>query len=147
MIDKYLSRNVPNLWLAAVRYQPSGAGRKPAVAWVDLAMVPDPAAWLTHRLGPLSRFEVIDPAVSPELAAAHAMATMTDAERLALRATLRPATPEYRDGAVPLVPARYGELPRLFPGMKVTQTGVITDVVTIRAIGLTVIRPTEATHG
>ena len=114
---------------------PAGSQR---VAWVDLALVPDPRAWLTERLGPLSRFEVVEPAVSPELAAARAMATMTDADRLALRATLRPSPPEYRDGGVPLVPGGYGDLPRLFPGMKPTKANPVSDVVTIRAIGLTV---------
>jgi len=138
-VDNYLSRDYRNLGLTEVRYQPSGAGRKPAVAWVDLAMVPAPAAWLTGRLGPLSRFEVIDPAVPPELAAARAMAMMTDADRLALRARLRPSPPDYRDGAVPLVPDGYGDPPSLFPGMKATWVGAIADILTVRATGQRVI--------
>jgi hypothetical protein len=87
----------------------------------------------------LSRFEVVQPAVSPELAAARAMATMTDADRLALRARLRPSSPEYRDGGVLLVPGGYGDLPPLLPGMKATLAGAITDIVTVRATGQHVI--------
>jgi putative DNA primase/helicase len=44
--------------LGRVSYQVAGAGQKPAIAWVDLTRVPDPAAWLTERLGPLARCEI-----------------------------------------------------------------------------------------
>ncbi|GLS33795.1 hypothetical protein SAMN04488498_12381 [Mesorhizobium albiziae] len=45
---------------AAVLYQRSGAGQKPAKAWFHLALVPDPRKWLEERLGPLAKFEIID---------------------------------------------------------------------------------------
>ena len=47
-------QNAPNLSLRRVQYQLTGAGQKPAVAWCDLELVPDPVAWLTQRLGPLA---------------------------------------------------------------------------------------------
>jgi putative DNA primase/helicase len=36
-------------------YQLAGGRHRPATAWINRAVVPDPAAWLTARLGPLSR--------------------------------------------------------------------------------------------
>jgi hypothetical protein len=46
---------------AEVTYQRSGAGRSKGKALVDLATVPDPEAWLTERLGPLSRYALMVP--------------------------------------------------------------------------------------
>ncbi len=34
-------------------------GQKPRVAWCDQSRVPDPAAWLTDRLGPLAKCQVM----------------------------------------------------------------------------------------
>jgi putative DNA primase/helicase len=44
--------------LAEVTFQRTGAGRSPSTATVDMTMVPNTEAWLTERLGPLSRFEI-----------------------------------------------------------------------------------------
>ena len=41
-----------------VDYQPAGARHRPRRALFDSAVVPDPAAWLTARLGPLARCKV-----------------------------------------------------------------------------------------
>ncbi len=46
--------------LVRVSYQVAGERRKRAEALVDLAIVPDPCAWLEARLGPLSHFEIIE---------------------------------------------------------------------------------------
>lgn len=69
---------------ARITYQRSGAGRSKAVAWADLRTVPDPTAWLTERLGPLASIRIDEPTPTPA-----AIAKMTDAEKLALRARLQ----------------------------------------------------------
>ena len=43
---------------AVVTYRPEGAGQKPRRAVFDLAIIPDPEAWLTRRLGPLAAFSL-----------------------------------------------------------------------------------------
>jgi hypothetical protein len=52
--EELLSRECPTP-PAAISYQLVGAGQKPCVAWCDQSRVPDPAAWLTGRLGPLAK--------------------------------------------------------------------------------------------
>lgn len=47
--------------LARADYQVAGAGQRPAVAWFDPLVVPDPEAWLADRLGPLAWCRVADP--------------------------------------------------------------------------------------
>ena len=47
--------------VAPWRLQPAGAGRRPALALVDLAACPDPAAWLAARLGNLAVCEPVEP--------------------------------------------------------------------------------------
>lgn len=41
-----------------VRYQVAGPGRRVEVAYIDAGVIPDPAAWLADRLGPLAVCEV-----------------------------------------------------------------------------------------
>ena len=41
-----------------VTYRPEGAGNRARKARVDLALIPDPEAWLTNRLGQLAQFEM-----------------------------------------------------------------------------------------
>ena len=105
------------------------------MAWFDLALVPDPVAWLADRLGKLSSSEVAKPTataiLAPELTAMREMTTTTDAEKLARRAKLRPSPPEYHDGCVPLVPDGYGDLLDLLPGMEAVANRNITDIFTI----------------
>ena len=45
--------------LITVRYQLAGPRHRPTLAVLDTALVPDPRGWLTERLGPLVRFEVV----------------------------------------------------------------------------------------
>ncbi|MCQ4162162.1 hypothetical protein NON00_19820 [Roseomonas sp. GC11] len=42
-----------------VRYRPAGAGQKERAAKFDLALIPDPRAWLEARIGALAYFELI----------------------------------------------------------------------------------------
>lgn len=44
--------------LAHLTYQKSRAGQRPVEAIFDLRLIPDPAAWLTERLGPVTIFYV-----------------------------------------------------------------------------------------
>jgi len=44
---------------AVVTYRPEGSGQKVRSAMFNLELVPDPAAWLTERLGPLADCEVV----------------------------------------------------------------------------------------
>lgn len=44
---------------AAVTYRPEGSGQKVRTARFNLKLIPDPAAWLTERLGPLADCEVV----------------------------------------------------------------------------------------
>ncbi len=44
---------------AAVTYRPEGSGQKVRSAMFNLELIPDPAAWLTERLGPLADCEVV----------------------------------------------------------------------------------------
>ncbi len=54
---------------AGAVYRLAGAGQKDAIAWCDLNRVPDPAAWLTARLGPLARCDLTPlGAIEPEAA-------------------------------------------------------------------------------
>ncbi len=46
--------------LVEVAYQVAGAGQKPAKAWADLMLCPDPAAFLTERLGKLAWCKIGD---------------------------------------------------------------------------------------
>ena len=53
----------PKSWVAArADYRLVGAGQKTVTAWVDLAVVPDPEAFLVERLGPLATFSLTKPA-------------------------------------------------------------------------------------
>jgi putative DNA primase/helicase len=52
--------------LRRMDYQVSGPGRSAAVAWCDLAMVPNPVTALEEALGPLAWCRVAEPPVSPE---------------------------------------------------------------------------------
>jgi putative DNA primase/helicase len=75
--------------LAAVAYRPAGAGKKLRSAWFDLTMIPNPAAWLTERLGPLASFEFItEPAAStPPVPAGQALSpTQLHKEPIAMTA-------------------------------------------------------------
>jgi putative DNA primase/helicase len=67
---KYIFRECPRL-LSRITYQLAGERQKPAIAWADLARVPDPAAWLEARLRPLAKCGVTPPKgpYSSELAA------------------------------------------------------------------------------
>ncbi len=49
--------------LAQVAYQLAGPGQKPAMCWCDPEVVPNPAAWLAARLGPMAW--VGDPPIAP----------------------------------------------------------------------------------
>lgn len=136
-------------------YQLAGPGKKPSVAWADLALVPDPAVWLAGRLGALawmrmdrnvaSEAEAGEPGVtetpnvSPELAAMRAVAMSTDADRLAYRAVLRPSAPEYREGCVPTVRGGYGDPLDLLPGMKPNGSGAVIDILLFIGTGETLI--------
>ena len=52
--------------LASADYRVAGAGQRPAVAWFDPLVVPDPEAWLADRLGVLAWCRVADPpAIDP----------------------------------------------------------------------------------
>jgi putative DNA primase/helicase len=44
---------------AAVTYRPEGSGQKVRSAMFNLELIPDPAVWLTERLGPLADCEVV----------------------------------------------------------------------------------------
>jgi putative DNA primase/helicase len=44
--------------LSQVTYQPAGPGQKPRTGWFDLSAIPDPAAWLTEKVGKLARCEI-----------------------------------------------------------------------------------------
>jgi putative DNA primase/helicase len=44
---------------AAVTYRPEGSGQKVRTSMFNLNLIPDPAAWLTERLGPLANCEVV----------------------------------------------------------------------------------------
>ena len=48
--------------LVRVDYQVAGPGQKPAVAWVDLGMLPDPAGFLGAKLGAMAFVRVTIPA-------------------------------------------------------------------------------------
>jgi putative DNA primase/helicase len=56
----------PRPALARVTYQRGTAGCAKAAAWVDLATVPDPEAWLSERLGRLSYFATEGESLIPE---------------------------------------------------------------------------------
>jgi putative DNA primase/helicase len=62
----YLYGNVPDLRLSRITYQPEGAGSRPATAWFDPELVPDPAAWIAARLGPLKTAIIDTPAPAPD---------------------------------------------------------------------------------
>ena len=51
-------------------YQLRGSGQKPQLGVVDLALVPDPKAWLAERLGPVRWCHVDEPEPEPEPPAA-----------------------------------------------------------------------------
>jgi len=97
LIKRYLSGDAPNL--GQIDYQRAGAGRSKAAAFYDPALVPDPAAVLTEKLGPLAWF-TIDAAADPPppLPDPVAIAVMSDADKLAIRARLQaghtPPSPE-----------------------------------------------------
>jgi hypothetical protein len=63
-----LNREMSATSLRVARYQVAGPGRKPNFALIDPDLVPDPAAWLADRLGPLATFELLEevPVEQPE---------------------------------------------------------------------------------
>ena len=91
---------------AEVAYRPEGSGHRARTARVDLARIPDPEAWLTHRLGPLAQFDIalplgeqahgrerIDALASRLTASMQAMLTTRRAALDALAARLEAARP------------------------------------------------------
>lgn len=101
--------------MVRVAYQLMGSGKKLAVAWFDLSLVPDPAAWLAERLGEMAW--------------------------VWMEATAVPTPPDVtvKVEAVPEVPGGYGELLPFFPNTKPSSSGGVLDLITIRAIGQNVI--------
>jgi Toprim domain len=124
--------------LMAAEYQRAGSGRSSAVAWVDPVLVPDPAAWLVDRLGPLAWCKVggegaelpadAGAPTEPEPIRAHArraadeateasapipsasaMSAMSDADKLAVRARLQGGRVPAPAGVAIEVPDGYGE--------------------------------------
>ncbi len=53
--------------LVPVTFQKTGAGQKPQRAWIDAGAVSDPRQTIEAMLGPLVRFEVIEPVEAAEL--------------------------------------------------------------------------------
>lgn len=54
-----LSNSSLSLSSSVVTYRPAGAGQKDRQARFDLALIPDPGAWLEARLGTLAHFEML----------------------------------------------------------------------------------------
>jgi putative DNA primase/helicase len=74
--ERVLIRECPTP-LVAVAYQRAAAGAKRAESMVDPAVVPDPAAWLADRLGPLARCDIETPPPEPDIRVPD-IATATD---------------------------------------------------------------------
>ena len=138
--NEYLSGNVANL--LQVAYQLAGAGKKPAVAVFDTALVPGPEAWLTVRLGALSRLDFAGAAVpEPDVAGTPMEPAAAVAEVRETR-TILVLDPDARMHGPPFVPEMaggYGDPLDRFPGMRPSTIGAVTDLLTIRATGQTVI--------
>jgi hypothetical protein len=52
--------------LSRLDYRVAGPGRRPAVAWCDLAVCSDPESFLRERLGSLAAFSITPPIAEPE---------------------------------------------------------------------------------
>jgi putative DNA primase/helicase len=76
-----------------VTYRPSGPGHRSRSARVDLALIPDPEAWLTNRLGPLAQCDiaVLPDAQAKQQARLDVLASRLTASMQAILATRRAA--------------------------------------------------------
>jgi putative DNA primase/helicase len=107
-INNYLSDFVT---ICTARYRLAAPGRYASTVWYDPNLVPDPAVWLTNRLGPLKSVTVggMPEALRPDPAA------MSDADKLAMRKRLQAGyTAPSADPAVLVEPEGYGA--ELVPG-------------------------------
>jgi hypothetical protein len=124
--------------LDRIDYQRAGARMSPAVALIDPALIPDPAAALAEKLGPLAWATVPNPAAS---------AAVADIEKLAKRAKLQAGRllPDPH-GAAPEVVSGYGNRLAsvvLFPASKTCAS--VSGVWMIKQPGLPRIEMMEMT--
>jgi len=104
---KFLLEECPTP-LTRVDYQVAGPGQKPAVAWCDLGMLPDPGVYLTAKLGTLAFVRVVvptppDPPVRPSAQEAETSRVSADADPMPAAAGRPPSQPSA--GVVVLSPA------------------------------------------
>ena len=107
-----------------IDYQLAGPGKKQAMAWADLALVPDPAAWLANRVGELAWVRITEAArVTPDV----------------VEAPVKVAHPPAANHVVIEAAGGSGDLLERFPNMTVSSIGAVIDILTISSTAETVI--------